>query len=481
MANIETRLNTVRDELLDLSLRNTLLNYRHLKSRGVEMVDELPEYIFRLLVTESKKMSFLPMPEPEPAEDGEPEEGVGTDEAGELEPLGQPDDGSSGAPISLEEEDALEIVPAYYTDNRLQTPYTSVNLQNRLLNSFYTARTYIEEQGVNVLYMAFGMLQWREAPGSEQVRLAPLILAPVELDRTNVQAKFRVKYTEDDIGDNLSLRAKLKADFGVDMPELADSEEVDVQGYFDQVEAAIRPQKEWSVDRTAVVMAFFSFSTFLMYNDLDTAVWPENDSPANHPLMESIVLQGFREPPPLVEDDALIDNYVSPEESFQILDADSSQTLAILDVKQGRNLVIQGPPGTGKSQTISNLIAEAIGQNKTVLFVAEKMAALEVVKRRLDATGLGDACLELHSHKTNKRVVLAELKRTLDLGRPKTRDYAADFQALIQYRDQLNQYSADVNTPIGGSGLTPYRVYGQLMGLQRQLRGVATPPLDGRK
>jgi hypothetical protein len=181
MITIQNRLNTVRDELLDLSLRKTLLNYRHLKSRGVEMVDEVPEQIFRLLVTESKKLTFLPIPEKEPdAETGQPEEnGLGFDD-------------SSGSPISLEEEEALEIVPIRHTDNRLQTPYTSANLQKRLLNSFYTARTYIEEQGVNVLYMAFGMLQWREAPGSEPVRQAPLILVPVEMDRTNIQTKFRI-------------------------------------------------------------------------------------------------------------------------------------------------------------------------------------------------------------------------------------------------------------------------------------------------
>lgn len=467
MNTIESRLNTVRDELLDLSLRNTLLNYRHLKSRGVEAVDELPEQIFRVLVTESKKLSFLPIIE------------KGPDTADQLDEFGQPLDDSSGSPILLEEEELLGVVPARHADNQLQTPYTSANLQKRLLNSFYTARTYIEEQGVNVLYMAFGMLQWRETPDSELVRLAPLILVPVEIDRTNVQEKFRVQYTGDDIGDNLSLRAKLKADFRIDLPELWEGEEVDVQAYFGRVEEAVRPQKLWAVDRSAVVLGFFSFSTFLMYNDLDIAIWPQNASPAAHPLMESIVLHGFQEPPPVVDEAALIDDYVSPQNSYQILDADSTQTLAILDVKQGRNLVIQGPPGTGKSQTISNLIAEALGQNKSVLFVAEKMAALEVVKRRLDAAGLGDACLELHSHKTNKRVVLAELQRTLDLGRPKTRDYAADFQTLIENRDQLNDYSAAVNTPVGISGLTPYRIYGRLMRLQRELRGVATPPLDG--
>ena len=489
MNTIENQLNIVRDELLDLSLRNTLINYRHLKSRGVEVVDELPEQIFRMLATESRPLTFLPAPEKEPDE----ETGQPLEDTVPIEPLPIQDnssgaplafiDDSSGAPLSLEGEEALGIepeIPDRHTDRQLQTAYTSANLQKRLLNSFYTARTYIEEQGVNVLYMAFGMLQWRETPGSELVRQAPLILVPVELDRSSAQTKFKVRYTEDDIGDNLSLRAKLKADCLIDLPELDESEDVDVLAYFDRVEEAIRPQVEWSVDRSAVVLAFFSFSRFLMYNDLDVTIWPEAHSPLNHPLMESVVMNGFQELPSIVGEDDLIDEHISPEDSYQILDADSSQTLAILDVKQGRNLVIQGPPGTGKSQTITNLIAEALGQNKTVLFVAEKMAALEVVKRRLDGVGLGDACLELHSHKTNKRVVLTELKRTLDLGRPKTRDYTADFQALVENRDQLNAYSTAVNNPILNSGLSPFRIYGQLIRLQKQLRGVATPPLDGR-
>ena len=149
------------------------------------------------------------------------------------------------------------------------------------------------------------------------------------------------------------------------------------------------------------------------------------------------------------------------------MDADSTQTLALLDAKSGRSLVIQGPPGTGKSQTITNLIAEAVGHGKTVLFVAEKMAALEVVKRRLDAVGLGDACLELHSRKTNKRAVLQELDRTMRLGRPKLEQVEDDLRILTDLRDWLNGYSEAMNAPIGQSGVTPYRVIGELVRLGR--------------
>ncbi|MCI0396870.1 MAG: DUF4011 domain-containing protein, partial [Chloroflexi bacterium] len=423
MNPIETQVNIAREELLDLSLRNTLINYRPLKSKGVEVIDERPEEVFRLLVSETRLMSFLPVPEKDEGVEEDQQEEVAS---GEIL-LKQP-----------EEDNNVEVgIAERHTDEHLQTPYTSTNLQKRLLNTFYMARTYIEEQGVNVLYLALGMLQWYESSNSNIVRQAPLVLIPVELSRSNVRARFRIEYTEDDIGGNLSLRAKLRAEFSLVLPELSENEELNVQDYFDRVAQAIAPQPRWSVNRTAIALGFFSFGTFLMYNDLDANNWPKGTRPSAHPLLRALLLEGFHEPAATIGDEEPIDKYVSPQDNYQVVDADSSQTLAILDVKRGRNLVIQGPPGTGKSQTITNLIAEALGQDKTVLFVAEKMAALEVVKRRLDESGLGDACLELHSHKANKKAFLDELRRTLDLGRPKTRDYAADLQALIDNRDRL--------------------------------------------
>jgi DNA replication protein DnaC len=140
-----------------------------------------------------------------------------------------------------------------------------------------------------------------------------------------------------------------------------------------------------------------------MYWDLDVDNWPEHAKPSEHLIISALLEDGFNESPSSINENDHIDQYIKLEESNLIKDADSSQIMAILDINQGRNMVIQGPPGTGKSQTITNLIAEAIGRGKKVLFVSEKMAALEVVKRRLDEVGLGVACLELHSHKTNTK------------------------------------------------------------------------------
>ncbi|MHB1559149.1 MAG: DUF3320 domain-containing protein [Isosphaeraceae bacterium] len=159
-----------------------------------------------------------------------------------------------------------------------------------------------------------------------------------------------------------------------------------------------------------------------------------------------------------------------------VTDADSSQAIAIEEVRRGRHLVIQGPPGTGKSQTITNLIATAVKAGKKVLFVAEKMAALEVVQSRLQRLDLGPICLELHSHKANKKTVLDEIARTLALGRPKLERSDESLIALQGAIERLNRHSALMNTPIQPAGITPFQLIGRLAHLDA--RGVAPLHLD---
>ena len=158
-------------------------------------------------------------------------------------------------------------------------------------------------------------------------------------------------------------------------------------------------------------------------------------------MLGALLDQGFDELALEIDDEADLDLHLSSQGVHHVVDADSSQVMSLVDVNQGRNLVVQGPPGTGKSQTITNMIAQALGANKTVLFVSEKMSALNVVKRRLDSVGLGDACLELHSNKTAKKAVLEELSKTISLGRPVLGNVEADSDELIRLRDRLNAYS----------------------------------------
>ena len=450
MDSIQAKLNTERAELLDLSLRNPLINYKLLKARGVEIVDESPPDLYRILVEDGKAMSFLPKAESE--DDNE----------------------------LLFDDDEAEQAPARHTDSKLQTDYSPTELQRRLLTTYYTARTAIEEQGVTTLYLALGMLEWYESESSDTARRAPLILIPVELDRSSVRASFRVQYTGEEIGTNLSLQEKLKTDFRIqfpDLPEADDLEPSNIQSYYQAVEEAIDGLERWSVDTSAIALAFFSFAKFLMYRDLDTTNWP-GDALSKHSVLQSLLISEFQEPKSAIAPNTPnIDEHLNPAETHHVVDADSSQALAIHDVSQGRNLVIQGPPGTGKSQTITNLIAEAIAKGKRVLFVAEKMAALEVVKRNLDKVGLGDACLELHSHKMNKKAVVDELKRTCDL-EPQITTPEQELESLCNNRERLNHYCEVVNTPIGESGVTPYQAYGKLLTVKRRLSGMKLPTLD---
>jgi very-short-patch-repair endonuclease len=364
-------------------------------------------------------------------------------------------------------------------NTQLQTPYSSSRLQRRLLNTHYTARTAIEEQGVNILFLALGMLHWYEDQSSEILRKAPLVLVPVSLSRGSVRSGFKLEYTGDEIDTNLSLQMKLKIDFGIDLPSIADSENgFAIQDYFAHVSHSVEQMPRWDVDQQAVALGFFSFSKLLMYKDLDQENWPDGRKPSEHEVLCSLLHEGFEDPGPLFDEKEKLDEKVDPADLHQVRDADSSQTMAVLEMKAGRNIVIQGPPGTGKSQTITNLIAEAIADGKKVLFVSEKMAALEVVKRRMDDVGLGEACMELHSHKTNKKAFLAELQKTLSQGRPRHKGRDKSVEELRRTREHLNRYSQAIHAPIGLSGVTPYQAYGILLRLQERLRGISVPVID---
>ena len=453
--SIVDKIERARTELLDLSLRNPLLNYRPLKSRGLEVVDEIPSAVFDFLVHKGRSMSFLAR--------SDEEKQVSLDlsvpsneEAGDE--LGQP-----------EEEDDSGLAPRH-TDSRLQTNESASQLQSRLLKTHRAVNTLIQEQGVNTLFIALGMVEWYASDASNLVRRAPLILVPVEIDRSDVRGRFHIAYTGGELGANLSFIEKVRNDFGIDIPGLPNDEDFDVNRYFDGVSSRIEELHRWSVDRRSVVLGFFSFGKFLMYRDLDPDTWPDGTGygPRENGIIRALFGGGFSESDPRIGEGDHLDDHLSPEDVHHVVDADSSQALAIFDVNQGRNLVIQGPPGTGKSQTIMNIIAEAIGNDRKVLFVSEKMAALEVVKHRLDGIGLGVACLELHSHKTTKRTVLDELKKTLDLGAPTIEGIEDDFAGLARLRSRLNAYAEAVNVSVGETGGTPFAAYGELIRIRDQ-------------
>lgn len=424
MESIRQALENSRLELLDMGLRgNSLLHFRA-GAKTVEVVDERAEEILRLLVEEKRSLSFIPLP---------------AKLADEAKPLAMPE---------LVEKLAELQGDKRHQDNRLQTRLTAEQLDKRLLKIHTEALTYIQEQGVNTLYLALGFLSWTEANNPDTPRKAPLLLVPVSLLRTSVRERFALRYTEAELGRNLTLAAKLKMEFQIELPDF--NEETPLPEYWLALREQIAGKKGWSLEPDDIALGFFSFGKFQMYQDLAADIWPEHKKPAAHPTLQSLLGGGFAGLNSPQNDSPALDlsslNFVK--------DADSSQASAVLAVKSGEHLVIQGPPGTGKSQTITNIIADCLADGKTVLFVAEKMAALEVVKRRLDECHLGAAVLALHSHKTNKRSVLEDLQTTLELGAPVVGDHSAAQQRHRLLQSQLDHYCAAVNAPILQSNLS---------------------------
>ncbi|TCC99951.1 DUF3320 domain-containing protein [Pedobacter psychroterrae] len=434
------KLEASRKELLDLGMRNTLLNYKIPKGRGLHIVQEKSVSIYDILVRQNKAMTFLGRP-------------------------GKEDDDILELPELTEEE-----LQDAYNDTRLQTNETEQKLQTKILNTYYFAKTSIEEQGVNILYLALGMLNWYESGNTTEPRLAPLLLIPVSLERSSASERFRLRYTGSEVGANLSLQAKMMADFNITIPDIPDADDLDIEAYLNDIESRVQHMNLWKVDNDAMELGFFSFGKFMIYHDLDSSKWPNDSKPYDHPILMSLFGGGFKEAQPTATEEHNLDKETRAHELFQVVDADSSQVLAMLAVHEGRNMVIQGPPGTGKSQTITNIIANAVGQGKKVLFVAEKMAALEVVKRRLDSINLGEACLELHSHKANKRELHAELKRILDLGKPTLTHLQDELTELDAYRGKLNGYCNSINKEIGKSGISGQKVIGHLLQITDQYK-----------
>ena len=450
--SIRDTLLTQRNQLLDLSYRNRLISLPKRKSKkSISVFDEISSEIFRLLVQEKKSLVFSALP------DGSVDsEEVSTEELVDDEVvihLPQPND----------EDTDKRGFASRHSDNKLQTKLTSEHLQARLLDIFYESQTLVEEQGVNALFLALGVLRFNDPNKSKDEKAAPLILVPVKLERKSAQDRFIIKWNEEDPSENLSISEKLRAEFGIVLPNFPAIEDLKISDYFEKVNESVQSQSGWRVDSNVIELGFFSFAKLLMYLDLDSAKWPADQKIENHSLVSGLLGPGLASEPPLISDNQSIDSVLKVADMLHVVDCDSSQALAIEEIRKGRNLVIQGPPGTGKSQTITNLIATAIADGKKVLFVAEKMAALEVVKRRLEAIGLGQACLELHSNKTNKKSVLNEIDKTLALHAPVSKSVVNHIEVLEELRATLNNHAECMNTPIGKMLLTPYQILGELV------------------
>ncbi len=434
-------LESLRAGLLDVGKRNPLINtpLTRTRSKQIQLEDERSDQIFDILVRRAKRMAFEPS-----------QRSADEDVEQDLVPLPVDGDGQG------------TTLAAHHSDSKLRTTLTKQGLQSRLLSMYRDSREIEEEQGVNVLFLALGFLLWYESESSDTRRYAPLVLLPVELQRDNSRGQFKLVHRDQDMEANLSLRALLNSDFQLSLPDLPEGGDWSPATYFRQVQESVSPQARWQVLPDAIVLRFFSFTKFLMWNDLDL----DGELGGNGTQLLDLLLLGRAQSggSVIVGDENLDQRFADPKELGHILDADASQTQVIAAARSGRNLVVQGPPGTGKSQTIANIIAGTVADGKRVLFVAEKRAALDVVHDRLKQCGLGPVCLELHSHKANRKYVYQELGKTLALGRPALPN-AETYEEVRRVRDDLNRMSALLHTPDDLSGDTPFGIIGLIADL----------------
>lgn len=431
-------LDAARRKLLDTGTRNRLVHVNRTNSRAncLNVINEHADEVFAILRGSGRRMRFKAM---------------GKDKSAEGQEM----------LLALPEAD-LPATSDRLTDILLETPLGPEALARRLLRLATDARAAEEEQGLNILYLAMGFLRWRESTASDVLRESPLVLLPVQLVRNERSSTFDLIVRDDDISTNLPLQERMRQDFGIQLPEVDEAENWSPSDYYVQVSQAVSGQPGWSVDGDGIQLGFFSFAKLLMHRDLDPGNWPMNAF-ADSDLLRGLLAEGFDEDTPLFGPEDKLDDLLDPAQIIQVIDADASQTKVIEEVRRGASLVVQGPPGTGKSQTITNLIAAAAHDGKSVLFVAEKMAALSVVHDRLVRSGLRDICLELHSRTANKKALAQELGRTL-MASAKALPGAADPARLRATRDQLNRITALLHDPLPPTGDTPFRAISEIVG-----------------
>ncbi len=367
----------------------------------------------------------------------------------------------------------------------LETDCEVGDLQRRLGNLRRRDREWEEEQGINVLFLAAGFLDWVD---SEGVRgRAPLVLIPCDLERKSPRDPFRLVREDDERIVNPTLRHSL-AKLGVEVPDLDDeaAEAESIEAYLGRVRERIGDRQDWAVD-DSLVLGTFSYSKLAMHEDLEQMRQHGPRSGLTRLLAAGGDEAGPSEPrgdgyaAPSIGDLAggRLDDLLDLRDQYTVLPADYSQLEAIEAGRDGEHLVIHGPPGTGKSQTIANLIATLIADGKRVLFVSEKTSALDVVKRRLEECGLGIFCLDLHSDRGRKREVYVQLRRAVDDSQ--RREHTPDtstIEDLAAHRNRLNRVVRLLHQRREPLGLSIHQVQGEYARLHGTARfdSFTTPP-----
>lgn len=468
------KLKPLREKLIDVSLRSRLLNYRDLGSQALPLRPCELNTLYQWLVASEKELEVEGVPKGESRnESTEP-----TEDEAQPKPV-RPSVDFTGEDATRD----IEVGILRSRDSMLKT-------ENRMTALFRKYRECLDAFGSNLCFMAFGFLEWTDPKRQDdEKRYAPLILVPVALSKVKREVavetslddfeleddhqprrrgrpraslpslssrmmayRFTVKYDGEDISDNVALRLKLESLPGqISLPAFdAEDDDASIEDYLETVERAIRRlpaevNTGWKVVRGAR-LAFFSSAKEAMYRDLDHTKWPTSGLVSQEWVQAALDGRDQDKTPDVTDDEVTTALHINPVPT--VLETDGSQMRAIVRVLRGDPMVIQGPPGTGKSQTITNLIAATLAKGNSVLFVAEKMAALSVVRQRMEESGLGRYCLELHSAKATPRQVIDQVKKRL-AHRPAAAvvasQLASDRQRLNQHRIALGNYGTSIH------------------------------------
>jgi len=503
---VRAGLEKLRSKLLDLSMSNRLLNFKHSdKSKThIRIIDEIPEVLFDKL-EQHKNLQFVWIEEPEfelaDEQTTEFKEAFAkakeSDETylQQKEKLGSrvtrrqlakldralkdrvrvslgltPRSDRSVADRAREFgiDPSFDLPPNAPTASRsrrestVQTLFYRELMESKLAAIREGDKTLLEDAGINALYTAFGFAEWYESADSEIPVFAPLVFYPVEIQRTleNGLYKYVLAARDDDIEINQAFAELTKRTAGLELP--AWDTEATLSDYLQKVQEILASQRRWRVRRW-VTVGLFTFAKLAMYADLDPKRWTLGHPLESHPILSDLLVGTEAVSDVTLAPDYDIDSpNLASKNHVLITDADSSQHSAVIDVLEGKSLVIQGPPGTGKSQTITNIIAAAMQSGKKILFLAEKMAALQVVKDRLDHFGLGNFCLEVHSNKTRKTTVLKSLEERVNFSTSPLdgNQLRQALDAHQQARDELIYYVTRMKENVGETGLTVHAILG---------------------
>ncbi|MFC4666175.1 DUF4011 domain-containing protein [Falsiporphyromonas endometrii] len=417
-----TRMTIWERKLLDFTLRNNLLNMKF----GKKIIPLVSFSINKMedYMQDGKSFKIYPFPILEAAQKD-----------------------TNGAYSSRDYEQLEEHVIQGFDKKILYSFKGDNDLKNALKYIYRTSRTSMEENGANNLFLVLGVLKWFESEKSQQPRLAPILLLPIEIVRASGASGYIVRTRDEEIVLNTTLVELLKQQHEVNLSSLEelprDEYGVDVKMILSVVRNKILTKKGWDVLDESMI-GIFSFNKFVMWNDIHTNA----DKILQNDIIASLVEGKLKLPSNLDETDARkIDKEHRPEDYILPVDVDSSQLEAVIDSGLGKSFILYGPPGTGKSQTITNMIANALYQGKRVLFVAEKMAALSVVQSRLEKIGLAPFCLELHSNKANKSHFLKQMDEAINISHPKSpEEYKLISDELFEKRKALIDYVEALHT-----------------------------------